>query len=89
MDGADSENDLDLWNLAAKYEVQGFTVAGSYNVIVDEREATGRTAGVAPQLLASDNFAPKLPDNSVPFRIVSLSRLIGVRYRMRRCYSSF
>ncbi len=29
------DNDLDAWNLAATYAVQGFTVAGSYNVVPD------------------------------------------------------
>lgn len=33
--GNDDSNDLDAWNLAATYSVQGFTVAGTYNVLVE------------------------------------------------------
>ena len=37
----DNGNDLDSWNLSAQYAIQGFTVAGSYNVITDGQVASG------------------------------------------------
>ena len=35
MGGGTDGNDLDLWNLAATYAVQGFTMGASYNVLID------------------------------------------------------
>ena len=40
-EGGDNGNDLDSWNLSAQYAIQGFTVAGSYNVITDGQVASG------------------------------------------------
>ena len=42
-------NDVDLWNLAGTYSVQGFTVGASYNVVADGqgRKAAPYRAGVA------------------------------------------
>ena len=37
----DNGNDLDSWNLSAQYAIQGFTVAGSYNVITDGQTVSG------------------------------------------------
>ena len=58
-DNADTHksNSLSLWNLAAKYEVQGFTVAGSYNNLKDGIEtsdmvAAGGTPATAPEIAA-------------------------------------
>ena len=38
--GSKDSNDIDTWNLAAKYEIQGFTVAGSYHNSADALAAT-------------------------------------------------
>ena len=39
---------LDLWNLAAKYEVAGFTVAASYNTLKDAYAAAEQIDGISP-----------------------------------------
>ncbi len=45
------DNDLDAWNLAATYAVQGFTVGGAYNVVVDGlTSANAVTGGAAARL---------------------------------------
>ena len=36
-----NDNDLDSWNLSAQYAIQGFTVAGSYNVVTDGQTVRG------------------------------------------------
>ena len=33
--GAGDKNNIDVWNLAGTYTIQGFTVAGAYNVVQD------------------------------------------------------
>ena len=40
-DDGDNGNDLDSWNLSAQYDIQGFTVAGSYNVVTDGQTVSG------------------------------------------------
>ena len=40
---ANNSNDLNAWNVAAKYDIQGFTVAAAYNVIVDGGLASAAT----------------------------------------------
>ena len=40
-DDGNNGNDLDSWNLSAQYAIQGFTVAGSYNVITDGQTVSG------------------------------------------------
>ena len=40
---AKDENDIDTWNIAANYAVQGFSVAGAYNVISDGLEKADDT----------------------------------------------
>ena len=55
------EETLDLWNLAAKYEVAGFTVAASYNTLKSAYASGGMVAGDARtgpgQLVADDPAA--------------------------------
>ena len=46
---AKDDNDIDTWNIAANYAVQGFSVAGAYNVRADalgKRDAAGEAAGM-------------------------------------------
>ena len=45
--GGDDDNDIDAWNIAANYAVQGFSVAGAYNVRPDgiDKIAEGDTTG--------------------------------------------
>lgn len=53
---AEDENDLDAWNLAAVYSIQGFTVAGAYNTVVDglgDEDAKSWTSRVG---YAQDNW---------------------------------
>ena len=42
-DPVKDDNDIDTWNIAANYAVQGFSVAGAYNVIPDGLEKTDDT----------------------------------------------
>ena len=49
-DGMNGNNDfIGLWNLAATYAVQGFTVGASYNVVPDGLTKTAPVAAITPR----------------------------------------
>ncbi len=63
--GTDDGNDLDLWNLSAQYAIQGFTVGGAYNVIVDGNSLAAADAQSAQAALCRDGGAPSLNNGQI------------------------
>ena len=60
--GGDDDNDIDAWNIAANYAVQGFSVAGAYNVRPDALFKVD-DGGIDGRMVDPDDSDKRIADN--------------------------